>query len=390
MSNAIYEKLIEQAVFIRDWANEAVINGYNILNNTIVKITANIEKNIFEAFSTIFFNSIVYNLIGIMVVIWLIYHIRSGFSRDDIFKGGIWLITLCFVYAILSSYSAFNEFKSWFLIPSHIIQASIASLADGKNTAQILADTFQAPSYLAQDAIKVGITLKEQGYEPLGYEGNGGGDFDDFFNIAYANIAIFTWNLIILLIAFLVILIFIIQVATQLSLSIFGSFAPIVVMFLIIPQTRAYFFSWLKNYISISLYLPLSLLPILTIQAMTKDLGLDGAKLYINTGYYVFIYLVGLMLAFIIIFKLPEWINIIMGTQEGHSNMAMAQSVAAGAYSLGSFATSKGLNMAKSTISAPFKAIKENTNNHSKPKQGLKNIMERFGFKASSEFHDKK
>ncbi|EAI8054140.1 type IV secretion system protein [Campylobacter upsaliensis] len=394
MNEQIYRKLLENAHVIIDWAKEAVITGYNILNNTIIKITANIENNIFEAFSMIFFNSIAYNLIGILVVIWLIYHMRNGFSRDDIFKATIWVITLCFVYGVLSSYSAFAEFKSWFLIPSHILQASLSTLADGKNTAQVLADTFAKPSELNSEAILVGIHLLREGYQELNYPGNNGGSLDDMYNIAYSNLALSAWTfLIVLSIGFLVLIIFIIQVATQLSLSIFGCFAPIMVMCLIIPQTRAYFFSWLKNYISISLYLPLSLIPLLVIQFLTKDLGMNGAKLYLNTGYYTFIYLVSVMLAFMVILKLPEWINIIMGTQEGHSNMAMAQNTIAGAWAMSKFATGKGFNMAKGSIRGAVKTGQVVNAFRKDPKgsikKGLSNIVEKFGFKASSHFHDK-
>lgn len=398
--------LAQMAKVIYDWGEKVITQGYDILNETTAKIGAKIDENIFEAISSIFFNSIAYNLIGIIVVVWLIYHMRNGFSKDDIFKGGIWLLTLCFVYGVLSSYSAYKEFNSWFLIPQHILQAALAHITDGKNTAQILADTFSQPSKIGLDAVDYGIQSLEKGNKALGYKGNGGGGFanlTDIYNFAYASVAMTLWGFVVLSIAFLILLIFLIQIATMLSLTIFGSFAPIMMICLITPQTRGFFFSWLRNFISISLYLPLSLLPVLIIQIMTKDFDLDGPNLYVNTSYYVFLYFIGILLAFYIIFKIPEWINIIMGTQEGHSNMAMAQSVLAGGFTMAKIAGGKGLNMTQGTLLGAYSAAAASSRFAKDPKGHISaganliksgaskkwnQVKEQFGFKASSHHHE--
>lgn len=398
----------ESAEVIKDWATQAITQGYNILNNTASEIGKKIDDSMFSVFSSIFYNALAYNLIGIIVVLWLFYHMRNGFSKDDIFKATIWLITFLFVYGVLSSYGAYREFLSWFLIPQHLLQAGVSQIMDGKDTATILANTITDPIKFDNAAIKFGIEALVKGNSALGYPGNGGASWthplDGISNFIYANVAMIPWTIpIIILIFALVILIFIIQITTMLSLVLFGSFAPIMIICLTTPQTKGYFFSWLKNYISISLYLPLSLLPVLIIQVMTKQFGLSGPNLYMNTGYYVFLYIVGIVLAFYCLIKIPEWINIIMGTQEGHSNMAMAQSVVSGGAAAAMTGLSKGANLAKgaasgawNTAGAISRFAKDPKGTTSAVGQAIKGkfndkvnqVKEHFGFKASSHHHE--
>lgn len=394
----------EKAKIMEDWAEKCVTNGYNILVKLIKDIGSSIDKGMFDGISSIFFNSIAYNLIGIIVVVWLIYHLRSGFSREDIFKGGIWLITLCFIYGILSNYGAYAEFKSWFDIPSHILQAGISSLAGGKSIPEILAEAFVNPVDLHWDAYKSGIMIYKEGFPELGVDGNGGGSLDDMYNIIMSWCGLILWSFVTLLIAALILIIFIIQIATSMSLVFFGCFAPIMVILLITPQTRPFFFSWLKNYISISLYIPLSILPILIVMQMGKLTNINGPSLFVNTSYFVFLYIIGILIACYILFKIPEWINIIMGTQEGHSNMAMAQSVLGGSFALakgGVGATLKTGGLAFKGVGAGMKGIGKTTMFMKNPIQNTKSgfsnaksaagnkIKEMFGFKASSQHHDK-
>lgn len=398
------QQTAQDPVVIKDWATQAITQGYNILNNTASEIGKKIDDSMFSAFSSIFYNAIAYNLIGIIVVLWLFYHMRNGFSKDDIFKATIWLITFLFVYGVLSSYGAYREFLSWFLIPQHLLQAGVSQIMDGKDTATILANTVTDPIKFDNDAYKFGIDALVKGNSALGYKGNGGGKIADPYNAAYSMVAMIPWTIpIIILIFALVILIFIIQITTMLSLVLFGSFAPIMIICLTTPQTKGYFFSWLKNYISISLYLPLSLLPVLIIQVMTKQFGLNGPNLYMNTGYYVFLYIVGIVLAFYCLIKIPEWINIIMGTQEGHSNMAMAQSVVSGGAAAAMTGLSKGANLAKggikgawNTAGAISRFAKDPKGTTSAVGQAIKGkfndkvnqVKEHFGFKASSHHHE--
>lgn len=398
------QQAAQEVTVIENWATQAITQGYNILNNTASEIGKKIDDSMFSVFSSIFYNALAYNLIGIIVVLWLFYHMRNGFSKDDIFKATIWLITFLFVYGVLSSYGAYREFLSWFLIPQHLLQAGMSQIMDGKETATILANTITDPVKFDNDAIKFGIHALVKGNSALGYEGNGGGKIADLYNAAYSSVAMIPWTIpVVILIFVLVILIFIIQITTMLSLVLFGSFAPIMIICLTTPQTKGYFFSWLKNYISISLYLPLSLLPVLIIQVMTKQFGLSGPNLYMNTGYYVFLYIVGIVLAFYCLIKIPEWINIIMGTQEGHSNMAMAQSVVSGGAAAAMTGLSKGANLAKgaasgawNTAGAISRFAKDPKGTTSAVGQAIKGkfndkvnqVKEHFGFKASSHHHE--
>ena len=112
---------------------------YSQLTQTSAQLTGKMDGSIFSAMQTIFFNSLAFSLIGLILVFWLFKHLKGGgFSRDDLFKGGTWLITVACIYGIMSSYSAYAEFKSWFLIPQHILKAVIGSFAGTSNAGAML------------------------------------------------------------------------------------------------------------------------------------------------------------------------------------------------------------------------------------------------------------
>lgn len=382
---------------------------YSQLTQTSAQLTGQIDGSIFGAMQSIFFNSLAFSLIGLILVFWLFKHLKGGgFSRDDLFKGGTWLIIVACIYGIMSSYSAYAEFKSWFLIPQHILKAVIGSFAGGQSAGGMLDSLvskvidvyFEAQLYGAKEYAKDNFFSSEA----------------DWFQNAMAYVAIGVWWLTIGAYIILAIIVFIMQIMSNFALSIFGCFAPMVIILLLIPQTRGYFFSWLKNYIAISFYIPMTMLPLMILDKGMGLMKLNEQTLWNNTFSHFAMSLVLAGIAFYILTKIPEWINIILGTQESGSGFlaGTAQSMVGGTWKAGQTAytgakhtmnggkklagavgkVGKGLVAGASVVAPPLGAVAGGTIKAAAlvGKVAAKGISSatKAGFKATSNFYNKK
>lgn len=309
---------------------------YSQLTQTSAQLTGKMDGSIFSAMQTIFFNSLAFSLIGLILVFWLFKHLKGGgFSRDDLFKGGTWLITVACIYGIMSSYSAYAEFKSWFLIPQHILKAVIGSFAGTSNAGAMLDNLVVKVIVVWEKAYDYGLAdiAQEQGVISKLF---GGGE-DGWRTNIIVFLGLLIWFFTIGGYTIIAVIIFIMQIMSNFALSIFGCFAPMVIILLLIPQTRGYFFSWLKNYIAISFYIPMTMLPLMLLDKGMGLMNLNETTLWENTfSQFAFSLVLG-GIAFYILTKIPEWINIILGTQESGSGFlaGTAQSMVGGTWKAG-------------------------------------------------------
>ena len=309
---------------------------YSQLTQTSAQLTGKMDGSIFSAMQTIFFNSLAFSLIGLILVFWLFKHLKGGgFSRDDLFKGGTWLITVACIYGIMSSYSAYAEFNSWFLIPQHILKAVIGSFAGTSNAGAMLDNLVVKVIVVWEKAYDYGLEdiAQEQGVISKLF---GGGE-DGWRTNIIVFLGLLIWFFTIGGYTIIAVIIFIMQIMSNFALSIFGCFAPMVIILLLIPQTRGYFFSWLKNYIAISFYIPMTMLPLMLLDKGMGLMNLNETTLWENTfSQFAFSLVLG-GIAFYILTKIPEWINIILGTQESGSGFlaGTAQSMVGGTWKAG-------------------------------------------------------
>lgn len=309
---------------------------YSQLTQTSAQLTGKMDGSIFSAMQTIFFNSLAFSLIGLILVFWLFKHLKGGgFSRDDLFKGGTWLITVACIYGIMSSYSAYAEFKSWFLIPQHILKVVIGSFAGTSNAGAMLDNLVVKVIVVWEKAYDYGLEdiASDQGAISKLF---GGGE-DGWRTNIIVFLGLLIWFFTIGGYTIIAVIIFIMQIMSNFALSIFGCFAPMVIILLLIPQTRGYFFSWLKNYIAISFYIPMTMLPLMLLDKGMGLMNLNETTLWENTfSQFAFSLVLG-GIAFYILTKIPEWINIILGTQESGSGFlaGTAQSMVGGTWKAG-------------------------------------------------------
>lgn len=396
--------LLQSELFAEEKQSTAgvISTVYSQLTQTSAQLTGQIDGSIFGAMQSIFFNSLAFSLIGLILVFWLFKHLKGGgFSRDDLFKGGTWLITVACIYGIMSSYNAYAEFKSWFLIPQHILKAVISSFSGGQSAGGMLDSLVSKIIDVWYKAHQIGV--KEYTEDAWFFD-----DEDSLWNTVPAGFAIIVWWITIGLYTLIAVGIFIMQIMSNFALSIFGCFAPMVIILLLIPQTRGYFFSWLKNYVAISFYIPMTMLPLMVLDKGMGLMNLTADSLWNNTFSQFAMSLVLGALAIYILTKIPEWINTILGTQESGAGFtaATAQSMISGAGTAAKVGVSSGLSstamLAKGTSATArfgmglkdgFKGVgkvgasnarKSGTKTAEKIKAGAGKIKN--GFKAASTF----
>lgn len=375
--------------------NKGVIElAYNKINGVVSEIGAKIDSSVYSSFRDVFYNSITYNLIGIMLVIWCIKNMKGGIGKEELFKGGIWLITLLFVYGVLYNFNTYQEFKQWFLIPALLAKTAFSTLGNGDNAGAILGVLIEKPFELYADAFNVG--LKElDGWGP---------EFDILMDYLIVFIVLFPWLIYSILVTIVCLGIIIIQVLSTLASFIFGSFAPLMIMLLIIPQLRGNFFSWLKNYIAITLFLPMSMLALLAMQKSNEVAGINNPEMiFFNFLYSFFMAIMGLILGIYILKKAPEWINMCIGSTESGSGFgAGAAQATIGAATGGTMLMGSSIaNIASGgRFSNALKNMKENGGLSSaigrklfgkKEKENKKDNSEtKNGMTATSQHYDKK
>lgn len=152
----------------------------------------------------------------------------------------------------------------------------------------------------------------------------------------------FFWGIMWLVYMVLILAITCIIIVTKFMATIILAISPIVIPCLIMNQLRPYFFSWLKLYLSYSMYAPIAMIvgnfPLVALQkielippttnrieALIKA-GSAISVLYFKPIGLMIIAIIGIM----ILVKVPSWVNQILGTQNDDS-VGLAPLKAAGA-----------------------------------------------------------
>lgn len=293
-------------------------NAYSNVMKLVYNTTAKLKNSAYTKMNNIMNSEIIITLIALIIFFWLYKLLKNGGSigKEEIYKAMTFAIIFIFVYVILNSKGAFNEVMNMFKLPSKILQEIFGGQDFTKNA---LTNVFGKPF---METFNVFLALYDD------YTNN-----VSFFGTQYLTGIFFAGALMILyLLYILVALAVIVGVVIMQSYSIFlegiyTSFAPIVILLLLIPQTKGIFFAWVKSYIGITLYVPLSGIAI-------KILAANPAKIPAGDEaiYALFIFsMTGLFLAILslsILSKIPVWINELLGGANQGVGMGGAISMA--------------------------------------------------------------
>lgn len=284
-------------------------------------------ENVFSSIQNVLYNGVSYVIIYTTIMIWLLNILKTGYpTRDDLFKAGKWLIVTCFVYGIFYSYDGYNDFISWLMIPAQWVRSGVAGIFDtsGDSFGEIVTNAVNVITEIKEKLFTHAVDKVSRWYAP-----------DAMAEIvAYTKLLAF-W---IFYASFWFVLIGVVAVivsSTFIALLILAM-APMVIPFLTINFLKPYFFSWLKLFISYSLYAPIALI-VLNIAmspiAQSKNLIQQGQIeiLYNNQIQYFLVPTLTSILCIYLFKQIPNWISQILGV----SGLQNAGTTAAAGFATG-------------------------------------------------------
>ena len=283
-----------------------VANTYNLMINLAQEVTLKLVSNSYKSVSSIF-NNVVSLLLATIAFFWLFKHLKNGtISREEVFKALIFVIVFVIVYVLLNSYTAFKGIAFVLNIPQHLVNSALA-MEDG-NVAQRLNNAFSKPTSLLFEIAPKTIEYYDANakwYETLGAL---------LLGIVVGGALTTTYLLFIICNLILVIAIIIIQMYATFLGGIYLIFLPITIPLLLIPQTKGIFFACVKSYIGITMYVPLSMLPISIVTAATKIfIAEDNIVLITKIPFFTLTGIISCIIGILLLYKMPTWISELLG-----------------------------------------------------------------------------
>lgn len=283
-----------------------IVNTYNEMISLAQKVTQNIAGSAYTTISRIF-NNVISVLLGLIAFFWLFKHLKTGtISREEAFKAIVWVITFVIVYALLNSRGAFTEFTSIFEIPQHLVSAALNT--EGGNAATRLDKAFMKPYLMTYEIAPQSLKFyleKASFWEKVGAV---------LMGIFSGGILTLVYGVFIIMCIILIVAIIIIQMYSIFLTGIYKAFLPIMIPLLLIPQTRNIFFAWVKSFIGITMYVPLSMIPVSILQSSTNLItAQDDVVLVPNIPFYTLCGIVACVIGILLLYKIPTWISELLG-----------------------------------------------------------------------------
>ncbi|TLD79953.1 hypothetical protein LS68_008930 [Helicobacter sp. MIT 05-5293] len=298
----------------------------------IVKETGNaVVANVYGAIGDLYSNNIAYTFLGLSVVIWVFMKLKGdGFSRDDLFKAMIWVVIFIVIKASLSSYQNYRDFISIFQLPYKWASAGVSAYGNAGNVSANI-DYFWGVVNDTSNAYMEAIKQEE-------------GKFGFHLGDRLIVVAFLIVSLV------LMIAVIIMTILSQFMATIILSFCALVLPCLCFSQTKGVFFGWLKLYIGMSLWAPLSIVVMGIPQSAITRVELIKTE---NTSdiYVLLIPIVMSIFAVFLLTKIPAWISAIIGSADSSG----AGSGLAGLASAGGFAANKIIAGVKGSTKADKK-----------------------------------
>ncbi|HED7835083.1 TPA: type IV secretion system protein [Campylobacter jejuni] len=265
-------------------------------------------ENIFNGIQGTLYNGVAYTIIGIWVMFWCLNLLKNGYpSREELFNAGKWVLTLCFIFGIFYSYDGYTTFLGWLMIPAQWLKSATAGLIGGN------ADSFGNQVTSAFNSLNdIMVQLWNTGWEH-----NYSRTTPNVFIGMATAFGLFAFWLYYIMTFFVLAGIACIIVSSTFFAMIILSLAPATIPLLFSKKTAPYFYSWLKIFISYSLFVPASfiilsicMIPIQKVQ----ELG-NIQQVYDNQFVNFFVPTLISLICIYLLKKIPNWVSQVMGVQ---------------------------------------------------------------------------
>ena len=284
-----------------------VANAYNQMISLAQEVTLKLVSNSYKSVSSIF-NNVISLLLATIAFFWLFKHLKNGtISREEVFKALIFVIVFAIVYVLLNSYSAFKGIASVLNIPQHLVNSALA-MEDG-NVAQRLNRAFYKPYALLYEIAPTIFDIEWKNAKGLTNSLK-----SIFIGITLGGAMTVVYGIFIVMNLILVIAIIIIQMYATFLGGIYLIFLPLTIPLLLIPQTKGIFFACVKSYIGITMYVPLSMLPISILNSAFKVFTANNIEIMVlKIPYYTLVGIICCIIGILLLYKMPTWISELLG-----------------------------------------------------------------------------
>ncbi|MDN5079941.1 type IV secretion system protein [Aliarcobacter butzleri] len=308
-------------------------NIFKTLQGIFENVTGDIQNGLYQSAKTIFDNGF-FNIAFAFAIIWIGFMIVfRKFNSEEMAYKSIWTICVfSFVKLMLLEQSMYQNMIDVFNLPRNAFIMAINDLVKRTNSTadvQTIINTLYASQSLITKTIfdKGGLT-----------------EIAPFF---YGFIVWFTGSLMMLVI--------ILNTVFSIFLSeIVLSLLPLVLPTLIWKKSEYVFFSWIKLYISISLYAPFTMLfGLISIKVIELTMKIANAidKDFEQNVQYILVLVLAQGLVIIAVFKIPNIINQLIGSSnEGSSLTSGVGTLSAGGAMVSSFSKYTGLTYTASKV----------------------------------------
>lgn len=329
MAQQVPSKLISN----KDWLDKV----QNVFQENIMSL---FEK-FYQGAHDLVYSSATTTAIIVIACYWLLNTLKNGYpTRDEIFTATKYIIWICIIFALLSSFNAYQGALYILTIPENIVRTIIAQIYESKDFGGIVTESINRVH-------NIKTMMWDFGIEQLRSSNDGilksifnfiTFDFADavdtfvcaiFTFLAMIPFWIFYISFWLLMIGIIIVILF----SSSMAFLILSTL-PIVIPFLIVSRFRPYLWSWYKLYLSFAFIAPLSFI-ILNL-AMNPILELEKYEnaiqdLFIAQFEYLLPGTITCIVCVFILKKIPSWINAVLGTQMEHGAGGVAGGVVAGA-----------------------------------------------------------
>ncbi|MFX4232622.1 type IV secretion system protein [Aliarcobacter butzleri] len=308
-------------------------NIFKTLQGIFENVNGDIQNGLYQSAKTIFDNGF-FNIAFAFAIIWIGFMIAfRKFNSEEMAYKSIWTICVfSFVKLMLLEQSMYQNMIDVFNLPRNAFLMAINDLVKRTNSTadvQTIINTLYASQTLITKSIfdKGGLT-----------------EIAPFF---YGFIVWFTGSLMMLVI--------ILNTVFSIFLSeIILALLPLVLPTLIWKKTEYVFFSWIKLYVSVSLYAPFTILfCLISIKVVELTMKIANAidKDFEQNVQYILVLVLAQGLVIIAVFKIPNIINQLVGSSnEGSSLTSGVGTLSAGGAMVSSFSKYTGLTYTASKV----------------------------------------
>ncbi|MDN5125552.1 type IV secretion system protein [Aliarcobacter butzleri] len=308
-------------------------NIFKTLQGIFENVTGDIQNGLYQSARTIFDNGF-FNIAFAFAIIWIGFMIAfRKFNSEEMAYKSIWTICVfSFVKLMLLEQSMYQNMIDVFNIPRNAFLMAINDLVKRTNSTADVQTIINA-LYASQTLITKSI-----------FDKGGLTEIAPFF---YGFIVWFTGSLMMLVI--------ILNTVFSIFLSeIILALLPLVLPTLIWKKTEYVFFSWIKLYVSVSLYAPFTILfGLISIKVVELTMKIANAidKDFEQNVQYILVLVLAQGLVIIAVFKIPNIINQLVGSSnEGSSLTSGVGTLSAGGAMVSSFSKYTGLTYTASKV----------------------------------------